>query len=134
MSSIDFLQWKRPLIISVALICVAYVLAALWCGHTIGNGLLEDVLPRSTATNPTCDYLKKYVLSQGPKGDANMWLLENYLDINFDSRILNDPQCLGALLSDMSSNVLAGRYRSKIEMRFLNERTGDVLIRLHYKL
>ena len=133
MNSSEHSQWKRSLLIGIVATCAVYLLAVLWCGYMVRDKSLEEVLPHSSASNATCDYLTKYLLSKGPKGDANPWLLENYLGINFDSAILNDQICLGALLSDMSRNILTKNYHSKIEMRFLNKQGGDVLIRLHYK-
>lgn len=124
---------RRSILVGVVVTCVVYLLGVLWCGYTVSDKHLEDVLPHSTAGNSKCDYLAKYLLSKGPKGDANAWLWEDYLDINFDSTILNDQICLGALLSEMSGNILAKKYHSKIEMRFLNRQDENVLIRLHYK-
>jgi hypothetical protein len=99
---------------------------ALW--YTVDDECLGDILPESTASNATCDYLGKYLLSKGPKGDANIRMVENYLSINFKSDLLNDKVCLDALLSDTSSNILAKNYHSKIEMRFLYQQGENVLI------
>ncbi len=129
MSEITNRKHQIRWIISLVLLLAAYLLAAFWCGLSLSQKRMEDILPHSTATNTSCDYLTKYHVTKVPGHDTNMWLLDSYLELTFDSAILSDPICLGTLLSDMSSYMTAGHYNESVKLRFLDKHGKFVRVR-----
>lgn len=122
---------KLVLWVSISFVGVAYLLCALWFGFSVTQRRIDDVIPAPYGMQISgCDYLKKYHLREVPEGDANMWLLQDFLTITFDKEILSDPECLGRLVSDVAITTRNRRYDSKVVIRVYDNRSKTTEYRL----
>ena len=112
---------KTSWAICVGFIGIVYLGTVFWYAFSVTQRRIDEVLPVPYGTPlAKCEYLKKYHLREVPVGDANAWLFQDYLTLTFDKRILDDPDCLGNLISDIASTMKARSYRREVVIRIFD--------------